>query len=112
MDAPTPISPKEFNQSNKIKINKEYNIRTNEKNYNLIINIDNEYIFFKIYKLNNLISIYYKNKFDLKSLINILKLNIDLYDNFEKIIELIDNCYKNKKIEINNDKNNKMNFNN
>ena len=113
MDAPTPLAPNEYNHSKAIinnAINKEYKININEKNYNLIINIENEFIYFKIYKLDDLISIYYKNKFDLKSLINILQLNLNLYDTFEKVIELIDDCYKNKKIEINNEKNNKMNL--
>ena len=97
MDAPTPLAPIEYNQSKAIinnEINKEYKIHINEENYNLIINIENEFIYFKIYKLDDLISIDYKNKFDLKSLINILQLNLNLYDNFEKVIELIDDCYK------------------
>ena len=44
MDAPTPISFDELNQSNQntnIKIiKKEYTIKINEKDYKLIINID------------------------------------------------------------------------
>ena len=113
MDTPAPLAPIEYNESNQIDnnlkiIKKEYKIKKNEKIYNLIISKDNEYIYFKIYKLNELISIYYKNKFDLKNIINILNLSTHLYDNLDKVIELIDECYKNKKILINEEKDNKM----
>ena len=115
MDTPAPLAPIEYNESNQIDnnikiIKKEYKIKKNENNYNLIISKDNEYIYFKIYQLNELISIYYKNKFDLKNIINILNLSPNLYENLDKVIELIDECYKNEKILINEEKNNKMNL--
>ena len=115
MDTPAQLTPIEYNESNQIDnnqkiIKKEYKIKKNEKNYNLIISKDNEYIYFKIYKLNELISICYKNKFDLKNIINILNLSPNLYENLDKVIELIDECYKNEKILINEEKNNKMNL--
>ena len=109
MEVPKPITPIIFDESKKKnKIKKEYKIEINNNKYNLIITIDNEFIEFKVYQLNDIIFNYYKNKFDLKNINNILDLSFNKYNNLEKVLELIDTAYTNKKLLINCDINNKM----
>ena len=57
MEAPTPIRPINNDESEKknIIIKKEYIIDINNNKYNLIITIiDNEFIEFKVYQLNDI----------------------------------------------------------
>ena len=112
METPIPIIPINYYESKKenIIIKKEYNIDINNNTYNLIITLDNEFIEFKVYQLNDIKFIYYKNKFNLNNINNILDLSLNIYNNLEKVLELIDLVYKNKKLLINIDINNKMNL--
>ena len=108
----TPIIPTNNDESKKknITIKKEYNIDINNNKYNLIITLDDEFIEFKVYQLNDIKFIYYKNKFNLNNINNILDLSFNIYNNLEKVLQLIDLAYKNKKLLINIDINNKMNL--
>ena len=108
----TPIIPTNNDESKKknITIKKEYNIDINNNKYNLIITLDNEFIEFKVYQLNDIKFIYYKNKFNLNNINNILDLSLNIYNNLEKVLQLIDLAYKNKNLLINIDINNKMNL--
>ncbi len=108
----TPIIPTNNDESKKknITIKKEYNIDINNNKYNLIITLDDEFIEFKVYQLNDIKFIYYKNKFNLNNINNILDLSLNIYNNLEKVLQLIDLAYKNKKLLINIDINNKMNL--
>ena len=55
--------------------NKEYLFKIKEKEYKLLINIEYKYIIFKIEQLNNISLYYYQNKYELKQINDILKLN-------------------------------------
>lgn len=104
MEAPTPINVE--NPQKQILEKKEYIINYLNDKYNLIIKRDLVYIYFKLYKLEEITLFKYKNKFYLKSIINHLKINPILYNDFDKIFKLIDECYSNNKIFLN--KNNDM----
>ena len=59
------------------------------------------YIYFKLYKQNEIILYFYKNKFNLDNIANNLLLNPNIYNNIEKIFKFIDDNYSNNKIFIN-----------
>ena len=97
------------NESNIIK--KYYEIEKDDNKYNLIINLYNRYIEFEVYQLNDIKLTYFKNKFTLENINNILDLNYDIFNNLKQFLELIDSAYKNKKLLINYDNiNNEMNI--
>lgn len=97
------ISIQNDNYSNKnksIKLKKEYELIYNNNKYNLEITVFNKNIYFKLYELNNLTFKKYVNKFNIETILTILKLNLNIYNSLEKVLELFDNCYRNKKIKI------------
>ena len=102
MKAPTSINylTSKPNNNNEINIKKEFLIKTDNISYKLKIYSNNKYMIFKIEKSNDLMLYYYYNNYEHNQIINILKLNDKLYDNFEKIIELINDANLNKKISI------------
>ena len=102
MNEPAPINyqTSETNNDNEVNIQKEFLFKTDNLSYKLKIYSNNKYINFKIEKSDDIMLYCYYNKYDHKTIINILKLNDILYDNFEKIIELINDAYLNKKISI------------
>ena len=112
MDTPPTINPPKndnFRDNNNKKIENKDEYIMNE--YKLLVYIEDKYIIFNINKLDSNILLYhYQNKYELKEIINILNLNINLYDNLEKIRELINEAYLNKKLSIYNI-NNEMNLN-
>ncbi len=100
MEGPAPINTPQ----NEYFINKETENKNeyiiNENEYKLCVYIEDKYIIFNIYKLDDISLYYYQNKFELKEIINILNLNNNLYDNLEKIKELVNEAYLNKKLLI------------
>ena len=85
---------------------REYNIIIEKNEYNLRVEVDNEYIYFTISKLNESIEYIYKSKMDLSTIINKLELNPSIYSSLESILKIFDNKYKKNKISINiNDEN-------
>ena len=104
MEAPTP------DLVENILVKKEYNLMMNNKPYKLIISHDNKYINFIVKDQN--IFFQYKNEFDLQNIIQNLKLNVYFYNDLNKIIELLDKVFLNKKMIINYDgKNDAFNIN-
>ena len=76
-------------------------LEDNEKEeYNLNIDIKSEFLFFKLFKSNNLTLDYYTNKYDLKDIINILYLPPSLYDSLEKVKKIIDDLFSKKKYTL------------
>ena len=75
---------------------REYNIENNE--YNLRIEIDKEYIYFKLTKLNQTFEYIYKNKIDFQNILQKFDLNASNHSNFQLII--FDKIYKMNKISI------------
>ena len=80
---------------------KQYLLNCLNKKYSLKIERNMHYIFFNLYKLDEISLFYYKNKFDLPKIIQLLKINPDLYNDFPKIFKLIEECYSNNKISLN-----------
>ena len=116
MDAPLPIKmdlndvmtnkPKETDDDNISQIHtlnkKDYELKYENIVYNLEIQIDSKYIYFKLIenKEDDIVPTYYKNKFDLKTITNKLKLIPDVYDDLNKIISLLNDSYTANKIKL------------
>ena len=115
MDAPTPISintnENKIYEKNEIIIKKkEYKLEMNKNEYNLIITIDEKYINFKLIPINDIIFIYYINKFDLNEINNKLGLSFSINDNLDKVMKLVDSCFSNNKLSIKFDINKDINI--
>ena len=67
---------------------------------NLQIGIKSEYIFFKLFKSDNLTLEYYSNKYDLKEIVNILYLPYSLYDSLDKVKKVLDELLTKKKYKL------------
>ena len=89
---------------------REYNIKNENKEYNLRIEIENTNIYFILYNLNESLEYNYKNKMDLLTITNKLELNPSKYQNLEIILKIFDNIYKKNKIIINFIDNNSCNL--
>ena len=79
---------------------KEYNIKYENENYNLRIEIDNKYITFILGKLNDHVDFNYKNKYDLLSIVNTLTLNPSKHSNLNEILDIFDKVYLKNKLSI------------
>ncbi len=71
--------------------------------------MDNKFINFKLYQINNIILFYYKNQFDLNDIVNKLDISHKLYNDLEKVMDLIDDCYNNNKLLLKLNTNDKIN---
>ena len=89
---------------------REYNIKNENKEYNLRIEIENKNIFFILYNLDESLEYNYKNKMDLLTITNKLELNPSKYQNLEIILKIFDNIYKKNKIIMNFIDNNSCNL--
>ena len=89
-------------EKNEINIlnHKEYNIKCEDENYILRIEIDNNYINFILTKLNEIVSSNYKNKYDLLSIVNKLALNPSKHTDLNEILEIFDKVYLKNKLSI------------
>ena len=93
---------KEYNKENGETIynHREYNIKIENNNYILRLEIDDKNIYF-IISINDNIIYNYKTKMNLSTIVNKLELNQIKYSNLELILNLFDKIYENKKILIN-----------
>lgn len=99
MEAPAPIvlqTPK----SEEILYKKEHTLVVNKISYKLIISMDRQFIYFKINEINNNSLFYFQNKYNYKNLLELFKLNNDIYINLEIIFDLIENAYLNKDLKL------------
>ena len=89
-------------EKNEINIlnHKEYNIKYENDNYSLRIEIDNKYITFILAKLNEPVNFNYKNKYDLLSIVNTLTLNPSKHSNLNEILDIFDKVYLKNKLSI------------
>ncbi len=88
-------------QNNNIVDYREYNIENNE--YNLRIEIDQQYIYFNLTKINQSLEFIYKNKMDFSNILKLLDLNTSNHSFFDlKIFDKI-NKMNNISIKNNND---------
>ena len=79
---------------------KEYNIKHENENYNLRIEIDKKYITFILGKVNEHVDFNYKNKYDLLSIVNTLTLNPSKHSNLNEILDIFDKVYLKNKLSI------------
>ena len=97
------VAPSIFEgEKNEINIlnHKEYNIKYDNDNYSLRIEIDNKYITFILSKLNEPVNYNYKNKYDLLSIVNTLTLNPSKHSNLNEILDIFDKVYLKNKLSI------------
>ena len=80
---------------------KEYLFKYFNDEYNLIIERDIFYIYFKLLRSNEIDLCYYKNKFELKNIIKDLNLNHSIYKDLKDIFLLIEKCWNNNNIFLN-----------
>ena len=83
------------NKENNIIDHREYNI---DNQYNIRIEIDKEYIYFKLIKLNQSLEYIYKNKIDVQTILQKFDLNPSNHSNFE--LKIFDKINKMNKISI------------
>ena len=88
---------------------KNYKLEINNNKFNLNITINNKSINFKLHQINDII-FYYKNHFNLNDIVNKLEISHKLYNDLEKVMDLIDNCYHNNKLSIKFNTNDKINM--
>ena len=79
---------------------KEYNIKYENDDYCLRIEIDNKYITFILSKSNEPVNYNYKNKYDLLSIVNSLTLNPSKHSNLNEILDIFDKVYVKNKLSI------------
>ena len=89
------------NTQNNIIVHREYNVKNNENEYILRIEIDSQYIYFIVSKLNESLEYIYKNKLDLITIVNKLELNSSKYASLESVLKIFDIVYEKNKIIIN-----------
>jgi len=87
------------NKSNNFFDYREYNIKIDNNAYNLRLEINEKYIYFILFNLNESLEYIYKNKMDLSTIINKLELNPSKYSNSEIILKIFDD--KKNQISIN-----------
>ena len=82
----------------KEEMSKEYILKIKDIALKLIIKMNGEVLNFEINELNKVVLYNYINKYNYKDLIHIFKLNNELYNNTNKILDLIDDAYSRNKI--------------
>ena len=83
---------------NKIKNDEGYDLKLNNASYNLHIYNDDNYIYFNLFEKSEML--FYSNKYDLKSIIQLLKLSPDIYDDLNKIKILFNEAYNDNKLNL------------
>ena len=79
---------------------KIYQLKINNISYILQIQFDLEKIYFKLYENKEKNPSYYSNEYDLKSITKLLKLFPDIYNNLNKIMDLLNTSYNNNKLQL------------
>ena len=86
-----------------IETPKEYCIKKGQytiNNYNLIIEVDSNYIYFCAACSNEISLFQYKSKFDFISIIKYLGINENNYYNLNEVFKLIEESYYNNKLSL------------
>ena len=86
-----------FNKDNKNQ-SKEYIIKINNLEYILKISYDTNSILLKIERKNELLLFNYENKFNYNDIVSILKLPPEIYNETNKVVDVLDKAYENKKL--------------
>ena len=75
---------------NNILVHKEYNINQDKDCYKLKIDINKQYIYFKLKKSNNLLDYFYTNKTGITTLISKMNLQENYKSNIDLLIKVFD----------------------
>ena len=85
-----------------------YDLKLNNISYNLQIYNDDNFIYFNLIEKNEIV--FYSNKYDLKSIIKLLNLSPNIYNDLNKIKILFNEAYKNNKLTLTLNNNNSINI--
>ena len=94
-----------FEKDNKNQI-KEYILKINNVEYKLKISYDINNIFFKIERKNELSLYNYENIYNYNDMVSILKLPPEIYNESNKVANVLDKAYENKKLILKFDEDN------
>ena len=89
---------------NKIKNDEGYDLNLDNISYNLHIYNDDNYIYFNLIEKKEIL--FYSNKYDLNSIIQLLNLSPNIYNDLNKIKILFNEAYNNNKLTLNLNNNN------
>ena len=89
------------NSENNILNHKEYIIKNENIDYNLRLEVTQQFVNFILSELNGPLEYKYINKMDLFTIVNKLELNVSKYSNLDLILKIMDNLNKKNKILIN-----------
>ena len=92
-----------FEDKNKIK---EYFLKINNEESKLKISYDTNNIFLKIERKNELLLYNYENKYNYNDIVSILKLPPEIYNESNKVANVLDKAYENKKLILKFDEDN------
>ena len=106
MEAKNPIKIESEQNTIQLNISKINELIIDGKKYNLLINYNYENIIFTVIENDDNIEKLYTASYDLLKIVNILELNPNKYDNFEKVYDFIVKSINKKgiSIKIENDK--------
>ena len=85
---------------------KEYILKMNNAEYKLKISYDTNNIFLKIERKNELSLYNYENKYNYNDIVSILKLPSEIYNESNKVADVLDKAYENKKLFLKFDEDN------
>ena len=86
--------------------NKEYTLKINNLEYILKISYDTNSILLKIERKNELLLFNYENKYNYNDIVSILKLPPEIYNETNKVADVLDKAYENKKLFLKFDEDN------
>ena len=90
-----------FNFTEKYKKkDKVYDLKLNNASYYLQIYIDNTYIYFKLFEKKEIQVFYFAKKYDLPSILELLKLSPYIFSDLNKIKILFNEAYNNNKLTL------------
>ena len=100
-----------FNQNMNVKQNvkpkqnlKNYTVKVDNEKYNLTIECNNIYFYFKLVPANSIILAYYKGEFNLSTIINKMNVVINNHNAFEQLNKIVEKAINDDTIKIIHDK--------
>ena len=86
---------------NNIIDHREFHIKKEQKEYNLRLEIEQDFLHFILSEINSPLENIYKNKMNLLTIINKLEINSTKFSNFDLILKIFDSIYEKNKISVN-----------
>ena len=79
---------------------KEFIIKNEIDEYHIKIEINNKYIYFTLFLSNRIVDISYQNKYDLNSIVRLLNLIPNKYNDLGQVLKFFEKAYSMNKISI------------